>query len=509
MFKNLKEKLRRILYNMKILKGAPSVQQALQLPLSEDMYELIDIWKQLYTGYYGEFHDVQYMTVAGKRNRKRASMKLPKVISQKMATLIYNERCEVNISDQALEKQIKDIFKSNRFDSEFRRHLEYAFAMGGMTMKVYVEGGAIKIAYSTADTFLPLSWDNSKVTEGVHMSTFSKNGKYYTLLEFNVWENGSYVIKNELYESKSSVELGVKVPLNTIYKDLAERIELHSVKKQLFVYFKPNTANNFDTQSPLGISLFANSMDTLKSIDIAFDSFQREFILGKKRILVPASAIQMVVDPQTGKSHRYFDAEDEVYQALEGGLDADQKITDISVELRVEEHTSAINSLLKVLAMQIGLSVGTFTFDGVGIKTATEVVSEQSETFRTKQDHEVNAEACIRELVDAIVEIADAFDIFPRVENYEVSVSFDDSIAEDKQAEIDRQIVLVTNGLTTKVKALMVVHGITEAEAIVLLKEIQAEQSAQAMLMPEAVDILGSGNPIDLTQPNGNTSVEE
>lgn len=217
----------------------------------------------------------------------------------------------------------------------------------------------------------------------------------------------------------------------------------------------------------------------------------------------------MVVDPQTGKSHRYFDAEDEVYQALEGGLDADQKITDISVELRVEEHTSAINSLLKVLAMQIGLSVGTFTFDGVGIKTATEVVSEQSETFRTKQDHEVNAEACIRELVDAIVEIADAFDIFPRVENYEVSVSFDDSIAEDKQAEIDRQIVLVTNGLTTKVKALMVVHGITEAEAIVLLKEIQAEQSAQAMLMPEAVDILGSGNPIDLTQPNGNTSVEE
>lgn len=161
--------------------------------------------------------------------------------------------------------------------------------------------------------------------------------------------------------------------------------------------------------------------------------------------------------------------------------------------------------------MQIGLNAGAFTFDGSGIKTATEVVSEQSETFRTKQDHEINAETSIRELVDAIVEVADAFDIFPRVEGYEVSVNFDDSIAEDKQAEIDRQIVLVSNGLTTKVKALMVVHGITEAEAIVLLQEITAEQGQSRYVMPEAVDLLGAGNPIDLSQdaqPNSTKVVE-
>lgn len=496
---------------MKLLKGNSSVAEALKLPLSEDMYEKIDEWKQVYTGYFPDWHDVTYHTVAGKRSRKRASMKLAKVISQKMATLIYNERCEVNISDVGLEEKVRQIFKENKFDSEFRRNLEYAFAMGGMTMKVYVEGESIKIAYSTADTFIPLAWSNSKVTEGVHISTFSKNGKYYTLLEFHVWENGKYVIKNELYESKNSTEIGVRIPLKTMYPDLEERIEFSNVKKTLFIYFKPNTANNFDTQSPLGISLFANSFDTLKSIDIAFDSFQREFILGKKRVLVPASAIQTTIDPQTGQAHRYFDAEDEVFQALEGGLDENQKITDISVELRIDEHVSAINSLLKILAMQIGLNAGAFTFDGSGIKTATEVVSEQSETFRTKQDHEINAEISIRELVDAIVEVADAFDIFPRVEGYEVSVNFDDSIAEDKQAEIDRQIVLVSNGLTTKVKALMVVHGITEAEAIVLLQEITAEQGQSRYIMPEAVDLLGAGNPIDLSQdsqPN-NTEVIE
>jgi hypothetical protein len=41
-------------------------------------------------------------------------------------------------------------------------------------------------------------------------------------------------------------------------------------------------------------------------LDIAFDSYQREFKLGKKRILVPDSAIQTVIDPITGQMHRYF-----------------------------------------------------------------------------------------------------------------------------------------------------------------------------------------------------------
>lgn len=67
-----------------------------------------------------------------------------------------------------------------------------------------------------------------------------------------------------------------------------------------------------------------------------------------------------------------------------GDMD-NSKIADISVEIRVEEHVSAINALLNILAMQIGFSSGAFTFDGTGVKTATEVVSEQSETFRTKK----------------------------------------------------------------------------------------------------------------------------
>jgi len=488
-FKNLIAKLRQVFYKMGLIKGLQKLSDKREIPANDDMYKMIDVWKAVYAGYYEDWHKLTYMTLNGQKNRKRASMRMAKVASQKMATLIFNEKCQINISEAQLEKTIQDVLKQNKFNREFRRYLEYGFALGGMVMKAYYEDKKIKISYAAADCFVPLAWDNFKITEGVFVSTFRKGDKRYTHLEWHVWEDGNYVVRNELYESKTDNEIGVNVPLETQFKDLEEEIIFHTIEKTIFVYFKPNIANNFDTNSPLGISIYANALDTLKSLDVAFDSFQREFALGKKRIIVPNTAIKTVLDPETGLLQRYFDADDEIYEAMNLGMDAEaDAIKDISVELRVTEHVAAINALLNILAMQIGFNAGTFTFDGIGVKTATEVVSENSETFRTKQDHETNVEAAIQELVDAIIEIADAFSVFPRPKEYEVSVAFDDSIAEDQGAEINKQIQLVSNGLTTKVKALMKIHGVTIEEAEVMLKEIQEEQKA---VIAETIDFFG------------------
>ncbi|MFC0271118.1 phage portal protein [Metabacillus herbersteinensis] len=487
MFKNLIAKIRQVMYKMGLVKGIQKLSDKRDIPVNDEMYELIEMWKSIYAGYYKDWHDTSYMTVNGKKQRKRASMRMAKVASQKMATLIFNEKCEINISDETLEKTIKEVLKENKFNREFRRYLEYGFALGGMVMKAYYEDEKIKVSYTTADCFIPLAWDNFRITEGVFVSTFRKGDKRYTHLEWHIWEDSNYIVRNELYESQNDNEIGIKVPLETHFDGLEEEITFNAIQKTIFVYFKPNIANNFDTNSPMGISIFANALDTLKSLDIAFDSFQREFALGKKRIIVPDSAVKTVVDPATGQLTRYFDADDEVYEAMNLGMD-NADIKDISVELRVTEHVSAINALLNIYAMQIGFNAGTFTFDGIGVKTATEVVSENSETFRTKQDHETNVEAAIQELVDAIIEIADAFSVFPRPAEYEVSVAFDDSIAEDQSAEIAKQIQLVSSGLNSKVRAIMKIHGLTEPEAEELLKIIQGEQ---ATALTESIDLFG------------------
>ncbi|EJQ77801.1 phage portal protein [Bacillus toyonensis] len=489
MFGNIVAKVRGWLYKLGLIKGIKKISDKKEIPINEESYKQINIWKAIYSGHYDEWHNVKYHTVDGQKSRRMASLNMAKVISQEMAALIFNEKCSINISDKTLSDDIKNVLDENNFIKEFQRYLEYTFALGGMVIKVYWNNG-IKLSYVTADCFVPIAWDNKHITEGVFVNELSKGDKKYTLLEWHLVEGSEQVIRNELYESKNQGDLGVKVPLSTLYPDLEEEVWIKDISRPLFVYFKPNTANNLDLSSPLGISLYANSLDTLKSLDIAFDSFQREFILGKKRIIVPTSAIKIVIDPISGMPHRYFDSTDEVYEAMKFD-DGDQSIKDISVELRVEEHTAAINALLNYVSMQVGFSSGAFSFDGQGVKTATEVVSENSKTFRTKQSHETIIEDGIRDLVDIIIEIASLYDEFESTDDYEVTVTFDDSIAEDQTAEINKQVTLVMNGLTTKKLAIMKIHGVSEEEAKRIVEEIQNENK---LVMPEGVDFFGVNN---------------
>lgn len=499
MFTWLINKGKELLYKMGLISGIKKVTDNRKITIDEESYKQIDIWKAIYGGHFSEWHDLKYQTVEGQKQRRMASLNMAKVVTQEMSSLIFNEKCSINISDEALFDNIKNVLDDNNFYREFQRYLEYMLSLGGMVVKVYYNQG-IKLSFVTADCFIPVSWDNNKITEGVFINESTKAGKYYTLLEWHLIERTNeglkHVIKNELYVSRNKGELGVRTGLKELYEDLEDEVRIDDLSRPVFVYFKPNTANNLDLYSPLGISLYGNSLDVLKSLDIAFDSFQREFVLGRKRIIVPASAIKHVIDPETGMSHRYFDATDEVYEAMK--IEGDQRIHDISVELRVEEHTAAINALLNYLSMQTGFSTGAFSFDGQGVKTATEVVSENSKTFKTKQSHETILEDCIRDLVDVIVDIAVLYGTFSATDDYEVTVTFDDSIAEDQTAEINKQIMLVTSDLTSKKRAIMKVHGVSEEEAEEILKEIQEEKK---MIMPENVDFFGMNNKQQNTSP--------
>ena len=341
-------------------------------------------------------------------------------------------------------------------------------------VKPYIENDKVMLSFVTADCFIPISWRNDSIYEAVFPFEFQKRDKKYTHLEWHLWEDGVYVIRNEVYESQNGQDLGVKVPLAEFFPELEEETRITGLKRSIFSYFKPNSANNIDTNSPLGISLYANALDTMKAIDTAFDSFHREFRLGKKRIIVPAHMVKATVDPVTGSMVRYFDATDETYEAFDGDMD-EQKMNDISVELRVDEHIAAINALLNLFAMQTGFSAGTFTFDGQSMKTATEVISEQSKTFKSKQSHEIIVEAALQELIGSIVAMGELYEMINAPEEYEVTVSFDDSIAEDKSAEIDKQVTLVLNELQSRKRAIMKIFGVTEDEALEIIAEINEE----------------------------------
>ncbi len=93
-----------------------------------------------------------------------------------------------------------------------------------------------------------------------------------------------------------------------------------------------------------------------------------------------------------------------------------------------------------------------------GLKTATEVVSENSKTYKTVKNFQAQVEPAITELVDAIIEVASLYEMSWEGQSirslkdrgYEVKVTLDDGITQDRQTNINEGITLVGAGLMSK-----------------------------------------------------------
>ena len=449
-------------------------------------------WKWVYKGFYNAWHLIAAPTIENpEATRRMAYLNLSKAVCSELAGMVWTDQTEVTVStagidlaeneEDPLQKFVrKSALEKNNFGVKMGETIEQAAALGGAALKVWrevrhdsdgreVEGSErLKIGYCMADQFIPTAWDNAGISEAVFISRQAKGGYYYTRLEWHKWDGVTYTITNELYRADQyrtgSREpqdiLGMRVPLAEIYPFLDETATVDGIENTLFSYFRTPTANNIDDNSPLGVSIYANAMETLHALDICFDSFVREFRLGKKRIIVPARMIKTVIDPVSGKPRRYFDATDETYEALSTDDPDSLKIQDNSIELRVDEHVSAMNAFLNIFCLQVGLSSGTFSFDAKsGLKTATEVVSENSKTYKTVKNFQNMIRPAVVRLVENIITVAALYDMKTEdgqsvrqlaERGYTVNVAMDDGITQDRQTNINEGMALVGAGLLSK-----------------------------------------------------------
>ena len=494
------------------------------VPAFSQFYDVgIYLWKWLYRGFYKPWHLVPAPTVSDpKHQRNLYRLNAAKAVCAEIAGLVWGEECAVNVSIDGLESTdenpdplnafVQTVLCDNAFREKMQESIEQACALGGSALKVWrdarrdsegkeVEGTEqIRIGYAMADQFVPISWDNASVHEAVFISRVAKGGWYYTRLEWHTWDGMTYTVKNELFRADmqkgangdSQDILGIRVPLAEMYPFLEEET-LIPVGESLFTYWRTPIANNLDDNSPLGMSMYGNALETLHALDICYDSFVREFRLGKKRIIVPARAVRTVIDPTTGTPRRYFDPTDETYEALASDDPNDLKITDNSVELRVEEHIAALNAFLSILCLQLGFSANTFSFDEKsGIKTATEVVSENSKTYKTIKTIQNQLAPAIEHLVRNIVDVAILYGMEYEGQSieslaapgYHVQITFDDGVTQDRQTNINEGVMLVGAGLLSKFTFLTdkkYGQGLTPEQAEEELKRIREEGTGPAI----------------------------
>lgn len=507
----------------------------------------IFIWKALYRGYYKDWHLVPVVAVGAKPGQTRQLFRLntAKAVSAELASLVWGEEAQFSVSTNGWVEQrnedgvvtnpdplaafVEDVLRRNAFGEKLQELIEQGLALGGASIKVWAEperkgaaadedGGeparVIRLGYCMADQFVPLAWDNARVTEGVFISRRARKGWYYTRLEWHRWNGETYVITNELYKSEmqrgamagqNQDILGIRCPLAEL-QEMFPGLEPETVipvEESLFSYFRTPIANNIDDNSPLGVSIYANALETLHAIDICYDSFVTEFRLGKKKIIVPARFLRAVTDPQTGRQVRYFDPNDETYVGVADD-DGTAGVHDISVELRVEEHVAALNALLSILCLQIGFSANTFSFDEHqgGIKTATEVVSENSKTYKTVRTVQNQLRPMLEHMVQNIIDVAILYGMEwegQSVERlaaggWECKVTFDDGVTQDRQTNLNEGVMLVGAGLLSKYKFLTdkkFGQGLTDKEAAEELQRIRDEK--QETVSEEQVRLFGAG----------------
>lgn len=433
--------------------------------------------------------EVKKSGLSSNGKRKMALLNAAKVLSDEFAALTFSEQVDITINDVKAQKYVDDVLNKNGFWKNIPDFLSVAYAIGGGVLKVYADNKQPCIDFVDGDNFVPMAWNGQGIFEGAFQSVTVKGKYYYTLIERHFIKKSMPCVENKLYISNTDSEIGEGIDLDALYDDLIPLVEYKDIKDvRMFQYFKPAVSNNVDTDSPLGLSVFSNAKDTLKALDIAFDSFSREFILGKKRIIVPNGAIKTVIDPDTGTASRYFDADDEAYVAMKCDDDKELKITDNTTILRIEEHVSAINALLNILCFQTGLSSGTLSFSaGEGVKTATEVVSRDSKTARTIK----NNKNLLTETFEGLVRSILALGIWYKdIDNkdYEVTVAWQDNIIIDDNTLIDNNVKLVSAGLKSKLKAIMDVQKCDKKTAQEELDRINKESQVTGA----EVDLFGT-----------------
>ena len=422
-------------------------------------------------------------------DRPLLRLNMAKVLCDSMSALTFAEQCEITLDNAEYQQYINDALNANGFWKHLPELLCSAYALGGCVLKCYLEDGKPKIDYIIADRFVPVRWDGRGISEGIFISTTTRGSDFFHLLEYNGSGSpaGGRQSQFKLFKSSGENDLGNEVGLSELYPELTPTVE-YPDNTPMFAYFKPFVSNNEEYDTPLGMSVYANCLDTLKALDTIFDSFMREFVLGKKRIIVPSSCIRTIVDPNSGEPIRYFDSDDEAFVALKNEDGNDVKITDNTTELRVEQHISAINAYLNILCMQTGLSAGTFSFDvQQGMKTATEIISQESKTARTVKNNKNLLTEAIEGVVHALIVLGRMSGALSERE-YTVTIGWHDNVIVDENTLIDNTIKLYSAGLISRERAIMDIYKCDPRTAKDEAERIKQESAVGGSVM----DFFGS-----------------
>lgn len=458
--------------------------------LSSAFYAHIKDWRDWWKGYHKPFHYYQERGYDGQLiERKLYTLKMAKKVCEDWASILLNEKTEIVINDKAsfdfvLGKEDDEddggVLGDNKFWSKANGLVEKAFYSGTGAFVLRLENmnavgdviqkdpeTKIRIEYLPAMNIVPLTVKRGIIIDVAFVSEILMGGNKFVYIETHMLKDEGYTITNKYYKEEEGTLSEQPTP-NGVIEELSTGSDV-----PLFSIIKPNIENNIEESNGLGISVYANAIDNLEGVDLAYNNFNRDFKLGGKKVFLNESLTQT---DENGKLLTPDDVAQQLFvQVGDGIVDENgnnNMIHEFNPALRVAENKDGIQGQLDYLSFKCGLGTKHYQFNAGQIVTATQYMGDKQELIQNASKHYIIVKDALKSLVKSILWVGN--EVIGANVNVDaaISVKFDDSYIIDKESERLRDQQEVRDGLMQKYEYRMKWYGEDEATAKSMVPDI-------------------------------------
>lgn len=393
---------------------------------------------------------------------KHLSLRPARAVAEEWATLVMDEKTQISAEDAALNTWLEERFGD--FVGEQADNLALAFALGTGAWSCNYEGveGSTKasIVFHDAGNIIPLLSDGSDSVSCAFTDCVLVDGRMLDRLQVHEPVEGTYHVRTWLFDPKNH---NVPVECESVTPDLDTRCSIPT-----YALVRPAIANTYVDASPLGVSVFNDGIDAIKCVDEAFDRSYWMLRLCQPRVMVDETAVKRNV--QTGEVELSSTLDQRMFRPVKtSGVGGQTPLTVYAPDLQADATDASINSALSLMSFKCGFGPNYFSYSRQqGLRTATEVSSDNSQLFRNVRKHEQQVGKALKRLfAGAYASECALCGLAPT--SVDVDITWDDSIVEDTATERQQMKDDIARGLAPAWLYPMRFYGMSEDEARVLV----------------------------------------
>jgi len=343
--------------------------------------------------------------------------------------------------EETAQQFINEFLKNNNFDVRYREQLEKTSATGTVGAYLYLnkseyikdgnavmaKGGNILINYCDADCIIPLTVENKLVTECAFSATNTVKGKERTTL---------------VIFTKNKVGVKFLYKADTIvFDESGGRLDSESFSLQLgeikpFSVMINAEVNNIENMEGYGLPKIYNSIPLFKAVDLCYSILYGDLDKGEKIVFINEMLSCLKIN-KNGEAELTSQQKDLFVLLGERLPEQDSIIKEYNPEIRVDQITKAFELVLSLLSMEFGYGSKKYTFENGQIKTATEYIGTKQDAMQELNKQRKQATDYIEDIIHAAMWFSNQFSGTNYNLDESLSIEFDDSYVEDKQAKLE------------------------------------------------------------------------